>query len=697
MTNENRQGKQWILACGVIAAGFLFILGVVGIYLFTPLGKPVPTVEILQPTEAVGIQAGQGIVLTARGAARNGVQYINFLVNDIPVDQRSSGSAQPQTMDAAFTWFSGQPGIHKLSVISYNKTGIASEPESVLIVVHPRELAEAPQDAQAGDAQAGDAQAGDAQGQDASSSGPSSGAEVPANEGAAVGQGPAGVGHLVDHLDENDQFPVGVPGQPGDAPPEITSFQTDTVRDGNHIRVNYRVSAIDDIGLARGVVYASSLVDPLQPDRMQYICGGQQNCTHSDRIQLTRGGWLLSVQAVDTSGQVSEMHSRQVHVLMGDEPPAFAQGDGDVAFMLDPQLFLDHTIVVDLDADLDNIGEPVVAEYRCTMHLVVLDVLYTYASDHGDEADLWIMAEDGTNLVASGHTTIERGSGVARIQMELVDPDMPGSTDHLSLFFLSADGENFHTERIEKSMTWPQPLPDLKIADVTVGWGVGAGVLVFDVENMGCAPVDGFEIIVWREDGIYYSKTFEVNIPGKTTKRVSAPIVNDLNQYSRALQVVLDPDDVIDEINEDNNSYLKPPITLKQVHIHSIKIDNTSDGEWHQDSTEGEFYIYFLANEARTRRPQVDGMRWVLRTGMYDIAGPYINPVILSPSLDWDGYLLVEIMVREHDDIGSDDDACRIKFVHSPDMSDLDSWKGGGEFFAEDPGKCTVYWRLDVE
>lgn len=711
MTNENSQGKRWILAGGIAAAGFFIIVGMVAVYLLTPLGKPVPTVEILQPAEALGIQSGQGVTLTARGKAQNGVQYIHFLVDDVPVAQHTASAENTEILEAAFSWFSSRPGIHKLSVVAYSAADIASEPQSVLVVVHPRAVVEGQQagqasvaqgdesqqsDGTAGDAQGQDQQGQDQQGQGQNDQGPDGQAPGGQQPGAdeVVGLGVLGVGQLIEHISLEEHFPIDLPGQPGDMPPEIISFNVAAQRGGSGVHADYRVAAADDVGLVRVVVTASSLDNPAMLDRMQYICGGQQSCVHMDSISLTEGGWLLTVQAVDTSGQVSPMLSREVHVLAGDDPPAIAEGNPGVENLPDLD---DPVIDPGGDNPWDDIGIPEIAEYHCTMREIVFDVPYTYGSDNGNQVQLWVLAHSGGEKIASGFVTVEHGSSVARVKMELVDPAQEATSDELSFFYLTLEGENVYSERIERQMRWPKPLPDLKMAEVTRLWAEESGELVFDVQNMGCASVDGFDLKVFRQDGYSFTSSFDVSIAEKETKRVTIPIGEDINQYGRMFWIQLDPDDVIDEINEENNQFIKPQIMLKFVHIHSIKMNHTSDGEWHQDDDEGEFYLYFLANEDRAHRPQVDGMRWVLSPGTYEIGGAFMAPVYLSPNLNWDSYMLVEVMVREHDDIGSDDDACWIKYVHKPDMSDPSSWKGGGEFFMEDGNKCTVYWSVEVE
>ncbi len=350
------------------------------------------------------------------------------------------------------------------------------------------------------------------------------------------------------------------------------------------------------------------------------------------------------------------------------------------------------------DNPWDDIGVPEIAEYHCTMREIVFDVPYEYGSDNGNQVQLWVIASNGGEKIASGFATVEHGSSVAPVKMELVDPSQEATSSELSMFYLTLEGENVYSERIEREMRWPRPKPDLLVEDIQVGWGENAAALAIDVRNRGCAPLDGFNMVLHRQDGHSFTREFDVHIAERTTERVTIDLGFDVNPYGRMFWVILDPDDVIDEIDEENNLYLKQPIMLNQIHIHSIDIHTTSDGEWHQDADEGEFYMFFVAQEQQVRRPVVDGMNWVLQKGHYEIDGHFTPPVVFSPSLNWDEDLFIQVRVFEHDDLfDMNDMVCWVEFVHSWDMNDPDSWKGGGEFSAEEPGRCTVYWRLDAE
>ncbi|MFN2120399.1 MAG: hypothetical protein ACK2T0_08425, partial [Anaerolineales bacterium] len=140
MAQGVRRGKSLWIACSIIALGICGIGVLGGVYMFTSFGKAAPIVEILQPQDRVAIESGAAIVLTARGESSLGIQKIEFLADGIAQDDRDSGGSAPRSLEAAFPWFSSKPGVHKLSVVAYDRVGTASAPASVMVVVSARTL-----------------------------------------------------------------------------------------------------------------------------------------------------------------------------------------------------------------------------------------------------------------------------------------------------------------------------------------------------------------------------------------------------------------------------------------------------------------------------------------------------------------------------------------------------------------------------
>ena len=101
MNKRTRGGVNWWLACGVVVGGVVILGVLAGIYYwFIPASGPVPSVQILQPAQALEIESGQAVVVVARGESNNGIQRIDFFVDDIPVNQQLSGQPQQASLDA---------------------------------------------------------------------------------------------------------------------------------------------------------------------------------------------------------------------------------------------------------------------------------------------------------------------------------------------------------------------------------------------------------------------------------------------------------------------------------------------------------------------------------------------------------------------------------------------------------------------
>jgi hypothetical protein len=687
MTKLRGRGYCWWVGCGLIFIGMIFVGvivlgGSLGIYWFTPLLKTPPSVRIIQPDQTLEIESGQAVVLVARGESSNGINYINFLVNDIPLDQKISSQPKQETLEAVFPWFSSQPGIHKLSVVAYDNFDTASSSDWVVVVVNPRSIPGALQP--------------DSQGEDANNQQLPSDSEGQLPGDLAAGDEQAVLDQILINLDGAEQFPIDRPGQPQDAPPEITTFDIQHARDGNQVSGTYHVDALDDLGLAYLIFSFASLDDPFHPISDQHTCGGARTCAVDGHFQLPQGGWVLSAQAVDTSGQVSPIRARQVHVLAGPQPPAIALDLGGLNLQVDPQVTWDD-IRGAFHEPGDDIGIPRFVGFHCGGKANIIEVPYTYQSDHGDQVYVGAFArsESDNAIIGAGHMLIEDRSGVAKFEIENLSEE-PVRTDQLELHFRANPADYFYKEIADLTMVWPVPKPDLQITYAGIKDGQGQ----VEVQNIGCAAVDGFNLVVEPLEGEDVYEFVDVRIPkgGKYTWTTSV----DPNLLSRGFQVTVDPDNTIAEIDEENNFYEKRQITLKHIDVYMIDIyDTMEDDEPFEDSIDGEFYFNIFVNDVRiTRRPRVGDEYWVmgLRSHIIEQIG-YWESIILSPMLDWNQDLTIEVRAVEHDGaLNMDDFAGRAIRTHSHDMLQEGNWKAGGEFhLMSDTGKFQIHYRLVVE
>jgi len=687
MTKLRGKGYCWWVGCGLIFVGMI-IVGVIvlggslGIYWFTPLLKPLPSVRIIQPDQTLEIESGQAVVLVARGESINGINYINFLVNDIPLDQEISSQPKQETLEAVFPWFSSQPGIHKLSVVAYDNLGSASSSDSVLVVVNPKSLTGVSQP--------------DSQGTDENNQQPSGGSNA-AEEQAVLDQilqnldeaddnPPGGFQGVLDLVlqngDEAEDFPVDRPGQPQDAPPEITIFDIQTTRDGNQVSGTYHVDAVDDLGLAYLTFNFASLDDPFHPISNQHTCGGARTCAVDGHFQLPQGGWVLSSQAVDTSGQVSPTRARQVHVLAGPQPPAIALDLGGLNLQLDPQVSWDD-IAGFFQEPGDDIGTPRFVGFTCDRKANIIEVPYTYLSDHGDQVFVGAFArsESDNSIVGAGHMPIETRSGIAKFEIENLAQE-PVRTDQLELHFRGSGADYFYEEIADLTMVWPVPKPDLAISSSSMD----GESLTVDVQNLGCRSVEGFNLSLQGQEGATLIRFIDHLLPAGGSYTWWNPEPFGANLFSRGYTVTVDPDNAIEEINEDNNVYEQAPITNKGVQFYYLDIHSTSES-WPQDTDQGEFSFDFSVGNSYFWT----GFDWILTPGPHDIS------IILYPTLEWNQDLYIEVNGIEQDFIDSDN-VGQVKFTHPYDIHQEYTWKKNGEICKlSDKKVYTICWRWVVE
>lgn len=79
-----------------------------------------PTVNIIQPRDTRGLTlaSGQGLIVIAEGQAEGGVQRIEFLVDDMLVDQYIAATPGQSPQQSSFLWISSGIGVRQISVIA---------------------------------------------------------------------------------------------------------------------------------------------------------------------------------------------------------------------------------------------------------------------------------------------------------------------------------------------------------------------------------------------------------------------------------------------------------------------------------------------------------------------------------------------------------------------------------------------------
>ena len=701
MFKKTGNRKTWWISCGVVVGGII-ILGVLAvIYWLMPTSGPIPSIRILQPPQAMTITSGQGVLLVVEGKSKSGIQRIGFYVNDVFHSQQAVSQGAQETFQAAFPWFSSQTGIQKLSVIAYDAQVRASEQASLLVAVKAVEvphLGYRGVDDQIGNGESGNT--GSQQGEESASGGQNQSESINENNQHLDD---TQIAELLNQVDEAGNFPQELPGEPRDAPPVAFIFAS-TARMGERLNVTGSAQADDDFGL--DYLAVEIIENGILNETQKEACFGELHCSWEYDFSLNVGETRTVIfTAYDTSGQASETRKEEYQNVggEGDNPPAFVISED-----FDPneiQVVNNELEQRENEVSGDDFGTPRVAEYRCNYHDVKLEIPYKYVSDHGRNAYATAFVMNDGQLLASGGAPLEQGTeGTVRIQMERTT-DVPLETSQIQLELKTVNpgnandpysGETFYSETGELSVYWGSPLPDLAITNVDRT--VGGETISVDVRNNGCAPVERFSAIINTPPGAdNWRGSFDRAIQPGASERFQIGGL-DSNLYTREFEVVLDPDNTIQETVESNNSFFKPPITLKYVHIYQAVINWTYDsGELLENSDDGEFYLNVNVGNQSVRSPLRGEWSWV--KGYHDIGvvgNPNGSPIILSPRLNWNDDLVVKIVMKEVDTVGSDQRVCSYEGIHSHDIRQNGSWKSvtRGEFVVECADFNLLYYKF---
>lgn len=322
----SRNSGRWKIA--LLAALFLVAIGL-GIYAYSGgslaslFPGERPSVLILEPKGEVSLYSGQGVYVTALGLATEGVARIEFALEDQVLETHEQVGANEPAFSTHFVWFSSAVGQQTLSIIAYDRNGIASEASRLTINVYPRLSAQADgQDSNQGLTLPPPEEVSllDAFSAQAAADNAAQAQEAPAElGGGADAEQPAG--------QAEDGQPADEPPAPlVDNPPSLRVFEYDLSVVGNDVVINLVAAAEDDLGLNRVEFHLRP--NNGAPIDFAQFCGGHVSCETGGELVLPPGEWLLSAQAFDTSGQASEAELHLAEVLGGNgQPPAAAEHD----------------------------------------------------------------------------------------------------------------------------------------------------------------------------------------------------------------------------------------------------------------------------------------------------------------------------------------------------------------------------------
>jgi hypothetical protein len=399
MAKTKSQASRFLMAALIVSAVFVVLAGVVGFFLILPLDNEQPTVRILFPQENLKLFSGQGVKLIAEARARKGLSRIEFLVDDRLVGQRVIEEQNVSEQYVVFTWFSGATGIHKLSIQARDHQGRSSEVAFILVGVLANTTISMDWELVSEDAYGGtgtelESDAVDplqtvsaGEEEESAWSEPQVGISPPMPLDVSLSdeeQGEADspmitvIGVSLEELNaleqqmenidpQEEDFPVPIAGQPQDAPP-LAYLSANVRRDGEgNLIVDVDFGAQDDLGVEH-IAYTYAMPDgsDISP---RIPCNGLSNCPlENSHVLDTSGVYRIIVQAVDTSGQRSEIVAKRIQVmpqgqdgliaLVVEEDEEVAEGacQAEEVHQLDSDSF--PPPVVNFDEMLDEVRDP---------------------------------------------------------------------------------------------------------------------------------------------------------------------------------------------------------------------------------------------------------------------------------------------------------------------------------------------------
>ncbi len=638
-----------------------------------------PQITILSPDSPATSAAGDFLYIQTHAQASAGITRVDMAVDGSPYRYQEAKDGPMLLMPADFSWRSNVPGTHTLTFSATDADGNTSPPGSLEVII-----TEAASAGIAGNA---------------GSSGSADGGEADAEAGdgenaAAQPDGPAGIGAAEeiggqDGLDLGPELAGGPLAQ--DQRPTLQLLDA-SLREGGGLLILVKMTAQDDIGLA---AISASFIENGVLDTHIFDCENLQLCEHNVRYQLDAGERELAVYAIDTAGQISETALLEFQVVPGEQGQAPALVvDRD----FDPNqiALVEDAVAEERRNQLDDFGAPRISGYQCGGNIVRIGVPYRYFSNNGRFVYAGGFAHIGGELMAGGWVPIENQTyGLVQFDMETTSNAIEGiTTESMTLQMMQEVGDApFYSEQAELRISWPQPKPDLVITNVQRS--INGRDITVTVENRGCADADGFTLATFHMgEHLLNEQTFPDTIPAGASREGKFRQV-DPNSYAYAFSVVVDPDNIIDEIDEANNSFYKNPIQIAYIHFSKIDIHDTSDGEWYEDADTGEWRLYVTANDAQEIRP-TNSTNWIWRMGKgsHEIKG-LVRPIYITPAVSPEKSLVI-IVDLEEDDAFPPNDWDKAVVIHSYNLDDADSWKlghGQSRTLTSSKGRFTIhYW-----
>ncbi|MCJ7624429.1 MAG: hypothetical protein MUO76_13070 [Anaerolineaceae bacterium] len=290
---RGRSSSKWIIILGIVGGIFILTTVVVGIWGYNQFFRT-PEIQIIQPTEPLLINTGEGIMLVSIAKSSNGIDRVEFNVND-----QFQGLVEPDDDDAEevvaqFPWMPGDTGVYNLSVIAYDQNNRPSKKASMPVAVISSHLTAAETSQLEEDlaqspvinvvSPSGDTNEGD------------SGAE---SNGQQVLDGNQGAGNL-DEIEDQQ--------------PQITSLDIGIHAFVDRVDFFAFTEAFDDEGVQEIIlkVFQPGIFDPVFTGTS--ACNGDVSCDAQNQLDISEGDYVVAAMAIDVSGLHSEIVTKNFHM-----------------------------------------------------------------------------------------------------------------------------------------------------------------------------------------------------------------------------------------------------------------------------------------------------------------------------------------------------------------------------------------------
>jgi len=207
----------------------------------------------------------------------------------------------------------------------------------------------------------------------------------------------------------------------------------------------------------------------------------------------------------------------------------------------------------------------------------VVDIQYRYGSDHGDRVWIgaWPLGPGGSPFGGCSKDLIEHGEGVARMNLEYPGG---GRVESAQLWVSMWDLEDntFYSEVVDLPIVWNEDRPDLVITDAEID--CDALFRRVEIQNVGCGRVESDEVFLKfvSADGASREGSLPISVslgPGEKYEwryRTGVPPGREEewrqeweDRWGKGFVVTVDPDNLIAETNEENNSYIVIPFEFE--------------------------------------------------------------------------------------------------------------------------------------